>query len=244
MRHGCDGDEDATDFGWFRPDAGAGRGDLCRGRAGGGVCHSGIVSTIGRGRSEAQPLDDAQQTFGHGAGLREAARKGSPQETPGGKERSSRQSPQTTPANRQAGRASSRGLSRLSRPAPALCRDADPDHRRDSRNRAGGHRAYNSSRLVPFLQKESRAGSARCPAGIDLGQQSAGAFGLAALLLGQHALADCQSLWFSPAVSPQPRRADCDVATAAGDSFRLVPRNSKSGPRFGRAARRRNRLAG
>ena len=190
----------------------------------------------GRGRRAA---NDTQHAFGHDSSVRKAAGE-IPNEATGCEARPPGQPTSRARANRPAGNTQIAELPGLRRTIEADRRHADPLCRRHSAGRAGSDRAHDPQRLVPELPETCRAEGARCFARRDVGQPRVGAFGLAALRLGQHALANRPGVQLPSATEDHARRFGADVVSIAGDALRLVRRNSTASPEIGRAARRRN----
>ena len=90
------------------------------------------------------------------------------------------------------------------------------------------------------LQEEGRAARRRRVAGKHAGQPRVGAQRVAALRPRQHARPDRGSLQLSSANEDQSRRPGRYVVSVAGDSVRVVRRNSTASARIGRVARRRD----
>ena len=115
-------------------------------------------------------------------------------------------------AARRARDASGRGLSAVRWSVVPRRRDTDALHRRHSPSAASSHRAHDPSRLVPGVRQESRADPHHGVAGLDVGQPHAGTDRLAALRVGQHAVADRRGVQLSSADESHARRPDADVA--------------------------------
>ena len=112
------------------------------------------------------------------------------------------------------------------------------------RPQGGSDRTYDISRLVSEVQEKRGADRFRGSAKLDFGQSRVGLDGLAALRLGQHALADHRSVQFPPADQAHARRADRSMAAFGGDFRNVVRTNSPTGERIRGVARRRDQLAG
>ena len=205
----------------------------------GRVCLVGVEQAIGRG---AQSPSDAQHALGHDSRLRKTAGEVA-EEATGGENRPSRQSATRAGSDRSAGNAQAAVLSRLRRSLEADRRHPHALYRRHPGNSTGSDRAHDPQRLVLEVPETRRAESARRLAECDAGQSRPGAFGLAALCVGQHAFSDRGSFQLSPATEGHARRSGADVVSIAGDPLRLVRRDSTGSVELGGAARRRNRLA-
>src|SRR5258708_721929 len=225
---------------------GAGAGDLC---SGGGRCRLGVARTSeDAGRPEVGACGifepDSRDTVWNAAGLSEAEYVVAPsKEKTGPQARASGEPAPAGGAGRPACRASCRHLSEVRRAIVPLPGNSDTLCRRYSSRPTGGYRTCDSSRLVPRLPREGRAGRCRRSAGLHIGKSGAGAQRLAALCTGQHALANRRSLQLPSADETQPWWTAADVVSAGGNSSPLVRADSPRGPGFGRAARRRKRLA-
>ena len=140
---------------------------------------------------------------------------------------------------------SGRVLPGLRRPLETLPRNANAIHRRHSeRSPTGRDRACHSSRLVPGVQKEGRTGGARRLARLAAGPSRVGAHRVAALRLGQHALADRGGLQLPPAVEAHAAAGWCRCGIACRKCFSAGTNNFKPRPSNPQLACRRNRLAG
>ncbi len=236
-------DDEADYFSWADADRRAGQGYLSPRRGGRGFC---FAATVQDYRRDAAAIAEffACHAIGDEAGLRKTAGENS-QQAAGTQKWSSRQPSAAAGADRPARGTSFAMLSGVRRKVETLPSHAHTVYRGHSRGPQGGScRAYNPSRLVSEMQKERRAGCARRPAALRFGQPRAGFDGLAALRLGQHALANHRSLQFSFAHKAHARRAGRSVAAIGGDFRSVVRTDSSGGPAIGGFACRRDQLAG
>jgi hypothetical protein len=150
------------------------------------------------------------------AALRKAASQIA-QETSRGPKGASWLATQSSRANRPASGTQAAAVPELRWPIEADRRYPHPLYGRRPGHPTGSYRTHDPSRLVPKVQEAGRAGCARRLAEGYFGQSCAGAFGLASLRLGQHALADCRGVQFPSANEDHTRRPGRDVVSVAGD---------------------------